>query len=406
MSEKIKASQMLVTANNYIEKLRKFAETVNIEFDDYQRTCVFNAIRSVNNVLATNKKTWNDIQVDNIVTVLEQVAFLHLNPSATPRECYFIIRNNQDKKTGTWSQELEFGVEGAGNDIILSRFGKNVAEVKSYIVYEGDEFTPGFMNGWDLVLPTYQRTFKTNKPEKAVYLIKKTNGEIDVQYADTEDVKKSLLANAKQNGADEKLLREINKESLYEILNNPKWLDYKIVKEYTNKYGKKSTKETRLFNPSYTGVSSMYNMIERKLRNHATRKYPKDFSRKEIAELYEKTFDDLSYEPQKEIETPEEKITISNKEFENNSASEKIKLDDRPKLVVEKEEKKIECGTAKGIQNDTLIESKEEYVYEDTTVTMEKQQGEIREPKQEKVEETKTEEEQVVVDDDEPNWDD
>jgi hypothetical protein len=296
---------------------------------------VVNAVRTINPMLETNGYNWQSFGIDNIITVLQQTAFLELNPSATPNECYYIVRKNYDKKTKSYlAPTLEFGIEGAGNDIILRKFGQDVVDLKSYIVYEGDEFTEGFMDGWDMTLPIYRRKFITNKPLKVVYLIKKTNGEIDVQYSDTQDVKKSLLANAKQNGADDKLLRQISKLELYDILGDDKWLDYTISKTYgTNTY------KTPLFNPSYTSPISQYNMIERKLRNHATRKYPKNFNHKEVTVLYEDTFDE-KYNKEGLI-TAEERVEIANTEIEEQQATvplekaEKVEHDDRPTLKVE-----------------------------------------------------------------------
>jgi hypothetical protein len=231
-------------------------------------------------------------------------------------------------------------------------------------------------------LPTHRRTFKTHTPEKVVYLIKKDNGEIDVQYADTEDVKKSLLANARQNGASEKMLREINKEKLYEILENEKWLDYVIEKTYGN-----NTYKTPLFSPAYTSVISQGNMIERKLRNHATRKYPKNFDSKAISELYEQTFEDIK---EVEVITAEEKLKISEEEFDNKSGQDHIE-DDRPQLEVveEKPEKEIPKHNA---ETGEIIEE------------------EVEEPKTEKphVEEKKivVETKQEENDDDPQGWDD
>ena len=376
----VKSSAMLVTTNQYIEKIRKFSESVQIEFTDYQKTCVVNAVRAINPIISASNYCWDDFGIDNIVTVLQQTAFLNLNPSAVPRECYYIVRKNWDNKTKvSLPPTLEFGVEGAGNDIILREFGRDVKDIKSYIVYEGDEFTPGSFNGWDVVLPNYRRTFKTNKPEKAVYLIKKANGEIDVQYADLDDVKKSLLANAKQNGADEKMLRELNRLSLYELLTDEKWLVYTFKKTYNN-----NTYETPLFNPSYTSPISMYNMIERKLRNHATRKYPKNFNNKAVSELYEETFDEKQVVAE-QIVSAEEKLRISDGEFQKNSSSETIgKTEDtRPKIVV-------------------TVENPQE-----TPKEPEKEQAVVLEPTLAKDEVVELEKEKLVDNnDDEPKWDD
>ena len=333
MSGKSRDSMMLIATASYMEKIKNFANDLQINFTEYQQNCVVNAVRTITPMLEKNGYTWQNFSIDNIITTLQQTAFLELNPSATPHECYYIVRKDYDRKAKKYLPPvLEFGIEGSGNDRILLTFGRDVKEVKSYIVYESDEFEEGFMNGWELQLPTYRRKFKTNKPLKVVYLIKKTNGEIDVQYADTQDVKKSLLANAKQNGADTKLLRQLNKLKLYDILEDDKWLDYTISKTYgSNNY------KTPLFNPSYTSPISMYSMIERKLRNHATRKYPKNFNHKEVSTLYEETFDE-KYDTKGEIISPEEHVDIATTEFEEKQATvpfQKVDTDDRPTLKVE-----------------------------------------------------------------------
>jgi len=346
MSKNVRESMMLIATASYIEKIESFANGIELKFTEYQKSCVANAVRTINPLITKNGYAWNNFTVDNIITTLQQVAFLEVNPSATPHECYFIVRNEKNK-AGQWNPILEFNLEGAGNDRILLKFGQDVAELKSYIVYDQDEFTEGFMDGWNLTLPKYKRTFITNKPIKVVYLIKKTNGEIDVQYADTLDVMKSLLANAKQNLMnakdvnENKLLREIAKLGLYDVLEDEKWLDYTITKKG---YGSNKDYQAPLFNPSYTSPISMYNMIERKLRNHATRKYPKNFNHKEVSTLYEDTFDE-KYNKQGEMITAEEHVEIANTEFEEKTATKplvkevkktkKVEQDDRPALKVE-----------------------------------------------------------------------
>jgi len=367
MSGKSRDSMMLIATASYMEKIKNFANDLQINFTEYQQNCVVNAVRTITPMLEKNGYTWQNFSIDNIITTLQQTAFLELNPSATPHECYYIVRKDYDRKAKKYLPPvLEFGIEGSGNDRILLTFGRDVKEVKSYIVYESDEFEEGFMNGWELQLPTYRRKFKTNKPLKVVYLIKKTNGEIDVQYADTQDVMKSLLAHAKQNlknakGVDEnKLLRELSKLDLYEVLEDEKWLDYEITKAG---YGNNKDYKTNLFSPSYTSPISMYSMIERKLRNHATRKYPKNFNHKEVSTLYEETFDE-KYDTKGEIISPEEHVDIATTEFEEKQATvpfQKVDTDDRPTLKVEEkvEEEKVEKTAKKEIVKEPIIEKVE-----------------------------------------------
>jgi hypothetical protein len=413
MSTKSRNSLMLAATASYVEKITTFAEELQIKFTDYQRDCVVNAVRTINPMIEKNGYNWQSFGVDNIITVLQQTAFLELNPSATPNECYYIVRKNYDKKTKSYlAPTLEFGIEGAGNDLILQKFGRDVVELKSYIVYEGDEFTEGFMDGWDMTLPKHRRMFLTNKPLKVVYLIKKTNGEIDVQYSDTQDVKKSLLANAKQNGAADKLLREINKSGLYDILESDKWLDYTIDKSYGS-----NTYKTPLFNPSYTSPISMYNMIERKLRNHATRKYPKNFNHKEVSVLYEDTFDE-KYNKQGEVITAEEQVGIANKEFENESGTkplekvekivkvepiEKVENDDRPALKIEETEvEEVVEKIVDSKRDKKIIGEFTENVVEKITVLKEEL---VDIAKEKEVKKQKKEPVQQSLDDDElPDW--
>lgn len=373
MSGKTRDSLMLQATQSYVEKIKDFANEVQIEFSDYQQTCVVNAVRTINPLITKAGYTWQNFTVDNIITELQKTAFLELNPSATPHECYYIIRKEKDKQ-GNWNPVLEFGIEGSGNDRILRKFGQDVVDLKSYIVYEGDEFTEGYLDGWDMTLPIYKRKFITNKPLKVVYLIKKSNGEIDVQYADTQDVMKSLLANAKQNmmnakDVDEnKMLREIAKLGLYEVLESDEWLDKTITKSYNNK-----DYQAPLFNPSYTSPISMYNMIERKLRNHATRKYPKNFNHKEVSTLYEDTFDE-KYNTKGELITAEEQVQIANDDIEKNAGTKslekevvetvikKVENDDRPTLIVE-EEKEVE--ELKGKELEEPKEEEKQQSFED-----------------------------------------
>ena len=343
-----KPLELEVTSKNFVQKLEGIASGIDLDFNDYQKQCVFNAIRTIDPMVKANGYSLAQFDQDNVILVLQQVAFLKLNPSANPRECYFIVRMNKDKQ-GNEVPTLEFGIEGAGNDVILTEFGRDVKAVKSYIVYEGDEFTEGYMDGWDVILPKYKRTFKTNQPKMAVYLVKRKNDEIDVLYSTLDDVKKSLLAGAKQNGADDDLLREIEKVDVYTLLTDPKWLKRTIKKSYSykGKDGKTYEKqyESPLFNPSYTAPNSRDNMIERKLRNHATRKYPKNFNQTNVKTLYEETFEEEKLYKTREVIDPEQRIEIAQKEFDSESGSQELGKDvnKTPKkqvgeeLIVEKE---------------------------------------------------------------------
>ena len=386
-----KPLELEVVTTNFVNKLTSIANDIKIDFDDYQKQCVFNALRTIDPMVRGQGLTINSFDQNNVILALQQVAFLRLNPSANPRECYFIVRKNKDKQ-GNEVPTLEFGIEGAGNDRILMEFGRDVKAVKSYIVYEEDEFTEGYMDGWDVILPKYKRTFKTNRPKMAVYLIRRADGETDVLYATMDDVKKSLLAGAKQNGADDKLLREIEKETVWALLTDEKWLTRVIRKEFkkwnqTTKKYEVTEYTSPLFNPSYTSPNSRDNMVERKLRNHATRKYPKNFDRTELKSLYEETFEEEKLYKKNQIIDAEERLELAQEEFDTETGSKELGSDT------------IVTPTKKVVKEKEPVGETLEVVEEETTV---EEETYVEEPAQEELDEETTNE--LPADDDLPDF--
>ena len=323
-----KPLELDVATTNYLDKIMEISKKTDIEFGEYQRVCVMNALYKAEKVALANGYTVNSFQPKDIFFMLQQVAFLEINLSAVPAEGNIIIRKEKDK-FGNEKPVLEFGIEGAGNDRILAKFGSNVKRFKYHIVYEGDEFTPGYVDGWEEKLPKLVRKFKSVKPIMAYYLIERNDGLTDVMYATLDDVKKSLIAGAKQNGADDKLLREIEKTDTYTLISDEAWTKRVIEKEYKykdNKTGKWEVKKytSPLFNPSYTSGGSRDNMVERKLRNHATRKYPKNFDKTLLRELYEETFEEEKLYKKNQIIDAEERLELAQEEFDTKTGSQTL----------------------------------------------------------------------------------
>lgn len=336
--EKINKSGLLLATEGYVSSIRNYAIENKLEFTEDETRRIMSAIRVVDELLRNNGLVWADLDRNNAENVLQQVAFLKLNPSATPRECYFILRN-QKRGDGSWGKKLEMGIEGAGNDAILRNFGLINKEIKHFIVYEGDDFTPPYYDGWEVVLPKLQPKFKSKKPLFAYYLIKKTSNEIEVAIAEREEVKRPLLAHIRQNGADENKLRELDKYSLDDLLTKDEFVNGKIEVEKTRKVNGKITKymdENALIGLAWTSSVSKEAMIERKLRNLATRKYPKDYSNPILQKLYEDTFEDEKYEPK--TTTAEETIENNELDFQENANVE----------IIENEEEIIEFDTDTG----------------------------------------------------------
>lgn len=383
MENKLQESTMLVSSGKYIEQINNYATQVELPFTQDERIRVMNAIRVIDPILKDNGLSWDTMDRNNVVNVLQQVAFLKVNPSAMPRECYFILRN---KKTGkqdqygkdTYAKEIEFGIEGAGNDRILRSFGEDVKDVKSYIVREGDEFQGVIYDGWEEKLPVYTPKYKSKKALYAVYMIqKKSTNEIVVSISEREDVKQSLLAHIRQNGADENQLRELAKESLDTLLTETKYVNGVIKKEKKsyNKDTKKWTVETYdvpLIGLAWTSAVSKEAVIERKLRNHATRRYPKNFLHADVNELYEETFEEERYP--KQIVSPDETLQIEQQIFDEKANKEvlKPKKETVKKPVAKGEEfvvKKVEEQTTQTIDSTTgEVVEEEETVVEDVVI--------------------------------------
>lgn len=372
-----------VTTKGYLEKISKLADENNLSFSEYQRECVANAIRTLDPIIQTSKYTWNDFEKNNVMGILNQVAFLELNPSAVPRECYFIIRNTKNQTTNEWYPVIEFGVEGAGNDVILKNFGE-VDRIASYIVYEGDDFEKGYVDGWDVKLPRLTRNFKSTKPELVYYLLKKKDGSTDIVYATLDDVKKSLLGHARNNGADDRLIQELDKHSVNELLDsNGKWVNHKIVKEKSVKKGNSYVKEkyeVLLFSPAWTSPVSRDNMIERKLRNHATRKYPKNFKVPFIKEQYEETFDE-KYERTNVIDaSAEERVEKAQIEFDNKQSKEELKVDVPETKEPQEEQPKKRVEKPNENAGEPLVIENEEETQDEPQSTLDQQNDNESEP--------------------------
>jgi hypothetical protein len=346
------SSSMLVHSNAFIEKLSKYAEATKLDFDEYQKTCVANAIRKTDDMLASSGMSWNDLDVNNVFNVLQQIGFLRLNTSAN--EVALITRNQ--KRGDDWVKTLEAMVMSNGNDTILKTFGQDVDTFKSYDVFEGDDFTGVEYDGWEVKLPKFKPNFKSRKVLYAVYIIRKTDGEFEVAISEREDAKVSLIAHAKSNmgkDVDEDLLRELSKLSLDEILGDKKWLDYKLK----SKYG-----DRPLFSPAWTNPMNTEKMISRKLRNHAIRRYPKNFDKTEIAELYHQTFEDEKYIKENVIDHVEDVMETSQGKYDTEANKENVKIEksgEKFEVKEEQEEPKQEVKTEKPKPEKEKVDKKE-----------------------------------------------
>src|SRR5690625_255652 len=310
MSKKNQFSTALAKVNDtYFPMIQRQLEGNNIEMDDYSRQCVLNALSTINETLDQQGISWNDPQLDqsNITQILLNVASLKLNAAANPREVYFQTRNVKTKKDGKdfWRKQIEMGIEGDGNDAILSRFGRDVKTVHQFwLVRENDDFEYPSFNGLELSPPKWTPK-GTGKVIRVVYPIEKTNGVVEYHIAEREDVIRNLIAHINNNlmnetfgiakdrwSATQKQREEINKKkseilSKVEKLGLDKALDDSELQQHIS--------------PAWKDPQSREAMLIRKMRNNVVKRIPKDFGSSFAQSRYDETTDETYREVRQEI---------------------------------------------------------------------------------------------------------
>lgn len=313
MSKQKTFSTALTKVNEtYFPMIERQIAGNGIKFDDYAKQCVLNAISAINNVLDTNGINWNDPQLDhsNITQILLRVAALRLNAAANPNEVFFTLRNvKQKKKDGkdVWKKQIEMGIEGDGNDAILSNFGRNVKQVMKYWeVRENDLFEYPMYNGLEMTPPKWQPR-GTGKVVRVVYPIIMKNDIVEYYIAEREDVIKNLIAHLNNNlmnetfgiakdrfSATPEQKAEIEKKK-NEIIQKAKklGLDKALEDEEIRKY----------ISPAWKDEHSRESMIVRKMRNNIVKKIPKDFGSSFIEFTYNEVTSEIQTEAiRKEIQ--------------------------------------------------------------------------------------------------------
>lgn len=320
---KVYKSQLAKINDTYMPQIESQLHGNGIHMTEYQRTCVINSISAINEMLVKEGISVGDIDQSNLTQTLMHVAALQLNATATPREVYFIKRK-QKNKNGTEIQIVEMGIEGDGNDAILSRFGRSIKKVhRHWEVRENDGFTyPGYA-GLEVTPPTWTPKGEGNVI-RVVYPIEYNDGQVEFFISEREDVKANLLAHMYNNlmwdnkkvEKKEKIKEFAEVHSLDEILNSSEM------------------QELGKISPAWKEPQSRESMIVRKMRNRIVKKIPKDFSNAYIQSIVESVEDDFQARQlqRKEAEIIEEIDQNANTEILDPKTVEK---DDRPKNVTE-----------------------------------------------------------------------
>lgn len=303
MSEEKKEFKTTLTRvnENYLPMITNQLEDNNIKLSEYSKSCVANAIAAINNVLDTNGITWGDASLDTngITQILLSVAALQLNASATPRECYFQLRNVSVKGADgkqVWKKKVEFGIEGSGNDALLARFGRDVKKVfPRWIVRADDGFKFPRYAGVEITPPEWEPK-GTGEIVRVVYPIQSTDGSIEYYIAERADVKRNLIAHISNNmmnetfgvcadrykATDEQKAQIAEKKR--EVLNKAKELDLDALLD--------SADFDKFISHAWKELQSRESMIERKLCNNICKKIPKDFGSSFVDEIYNENSDE------------------------------------------------------------------------------------------------------------------
>lgn len=256
-------------------------EQCGVEFDEYSKKCAMSAMGSIYQLVQnTDKTTMSDLNTSNLREIVEQCASLKLNANAVPREVYFQLRSKQIN--GEWKKVVEMGIEGDGNDALLRQFGNEVAKVYPvWIVKEGDEFTYPKRVGIEITPPSWEQKGLSEKVSKVVYPVKLTDGTMEYLIADRESVKTNLIAHIRNNMMNETF--GICKDR-YKATAEQKQKIKEMKNQILNDVRSCETLEDMLKCPSAqpyisaAWLDTPEQMITRKLRNNAIKKFPKDMN--------------------------------------------------------------------------------------------------------------------------------
>lgn len=255
-------------------------EACGVQFDDYSKKCALEAMTSIYTLVKNDDKVnMGNLDTSNLRGVVEHCASLKLNASAYPRECYFQLRSV--KVGNEWQKVVEMGIEGAGYDSLLANYGKDVSRVYPYwVIKEGDTYIPPKHKGLEVTPPEWEEKGLSDKAIRVVYPVLLTDGTVTYLTADRNSVKVNLLAHVKQNmmnatfgicadryKASEKQKEEIKakKEEILNALRACETVDDMLTCEIARPF------------ISGAWLDTPESMIQRKMCNNATRKFPKNY---------------------------------------------------------------------------------------------------------------------------------
>lgn len=269
-------------------------EQCGVEFDEYSKRCAMSAMSSIFQLVQnTDKAEMSDLNTSNLREIVEQCASLKLNANAVPREVYFQLRSKQIN--GEWKKVVEMGIEGDGNDALLRQFGNEVAKVHPcWIVKEGDEFTRPKRVGMEITPPSWEQKGLSEKVVAVVYPVQLTNGSIEYLISERESVKTNLISHIRNNMTNktfgfvtgtktDKYGKKVDR-TIYDATPEEKAKIKAKKEEILSAVRECETLDDMLKCPSAqpyisaAWLDTPEQMITRKLRNNAIKKFPKDMN--------------------------------------------------------------------------------------------------------------------------------
>lgn len=295
----------LKVQSELMNELNVSSENNGVEFTDYGKKCVMNAISGLVTLATSQGIDFKQINGSMLKLALQNVGYTELNYAAMPSEVYFDLRKvrNQD---GTTSYLPSIKPQGAGNEKLLRKYGvglkKDTGLRSPWLVREGDEITFPSFDGLEMIPPKWTPKSYDKKVIMVVYPAQKIDGSVEYLIATREGIKANIIAQIRQNtlyafqkfdgkskvvdeDARNKFYDELNKfaeeHKVDELIDNPKYAPY--------------------INPTYTSGGSKEQMILRKMKNNALKNYPKEYNnstqRDAVESMWEDNDDSIKEKP-------------------------------------------------------------------------------------------------------------
>ena len=300
-------TQLSVAMEQHMSVIKRQMMEGGAEFDAYSGKCVMAAMGAINNMIHNQGLSFKDLNQSNLTEILLKVATLKLNANATPRECYFQVRNvnvGGKGKEAVWEKQVEFGIEGDGNDAILARYGRDVKKVHQvWLVRENDRFAYPKFNGLEMTAPQWEPTGQ-GEVIRVVYPIVKTDNTVEYYIGERRDVIKNLFAHISNNLMNETfgIIKGTKKDRNGNNVDRTRYDATPEEKKKIDAEKKKILDKAKKLNdldkildceelapyisPAWTEYQSREQMIIRKMRNNVVKKIPKDFGSAIAAEQY------------------------------------------------------------------------------------------------------------------------